>query len=177
MEKGLWSMGIPCLVFFCLITWLGRGTGLIILIYFHHNFKQSLNVSLRYEMLYFMKPFSMVPIGRLGHLGCGTVPTSLKLAWHSDPACRGHRPSVRYFGLCCSGPQWASSLLFTDFDNSFMWIWSLLRQPWSLAPFTWTTSRPSWYVTDIQSPFEGRNPAGGTRRGSSRYLISFMTLK
>ncbi len=51
-------------------------------------------------MLYFMKPFSMVPIGRLGHLGCGTVPTSLKLAWHSDPACRGHRPSVRYFGLC-----------------------------------------------------------------------------
>ena len=85
--------------FFCLITWLGRGTGLIILIYFHHNFKQSLNVSLRYEMLYFMKPFSMVPIGRLGHLGCGTVPTSLKLAWHSDPACRGHRPSVRYFGL------------------------------------------------------------------------------
>ena len=93
-------MGIPCLVFFCLITWLGRGTGLIILIYFHHNFKQSLNVSLRYEMLYFMKPFSMVPIGRLGHLGCGTVPTSLKLAWHFDPACRGHRPSVRYFGLC-----------------------------------------------------------------------------
>ena len=46
-----------------------------------------------------MKPFSMVPIGRLSHLGCGTVPTSLKLAWHSDPACRGHRPSVRYFGL------------------------------------------------------------------------------
>ena len=24
-------------------------------------------------MLYFTKPFSMVPMGRLGHLGCGTV--------------------------------------------------------------------------------------------------------
>ena len=55
-------------------------------------------------MLYFTKPFSMVPMGRLGHLGCGTVPTSLKMAWHYDPACRCHRPWVRYC-LPCPPPH------------------------------------------------------------------------
>ena len=44
-----------------------------------------------------------ISIGQSGPLVCGTVPTSLKLAWHSDPACRGHRPSVRYFGLWGAG--------------------------------------------------------------------------
>ena len=42
----------------------------------------------------------MDPMGRLGHLGCGTVPTSLKMAWHFKPAWRCHRPSALYYRLC-----------------------------------------------------------------------------
>ena len=48
----------------------------------------------------------MDPMGRRGHLGCGTVPTSLKMAWHFKPAWRCHRPSALYYRLwtlrpCC----------------------------------------------------------------------------
>ena len=58
------------------------------------------------ELLFFPSAMTLTmnPMGRLGHLGCSTVPTSLKMACHYDPAwqcqvshVRCNLSHVRYF--------------------------------------------------------------------------------
>ena len=62
-----------------------------------------------------MNPFSIIPMGQLGHLGCGTVPTRLKLA------CGHHfenKKDLKFAEKVLKGRHFRASESY----NVFMWI-------------------------------------------------------